>query len=85
VQRQQELGALFRIERTLADAPRKKRESIRAKRSRPIVDAFFSGCDSEADSVLDETPIARGSRRQPCAHDRRASTAFSRSTTESAP
>ena len=56
------IGALFRIERTLADSPRKKREQIREKRSRPIVDAFFSWCDSEASSVLDDTPISNGIR-----------------------
>jgi hypothetical protein len=36
------IGALFRIERTLADSPRRKKEKIRDKRSRPIADAFFS-------------------------------------------
>ena len=36
------IGSLFRIERTIADAPRKKREKIRAKHSRHIVDAFLS-------------------------------------------
>ncbi|MGO9837887.1 MAG: IS66 family transposase [Polyangiaceae bacterium] len=56
------IGALFRIERTLADSPRKKKEQIRAKRSRPVVDAFFSWCDAEAPSVLDDTPIADGIR-----------------------
>ena len=56
------IGALFRIERTLADAPRKKKEKIRDKRSRPIVDAFFSWCDAEADKVLDDTPISNGIR-----------------------
>lgn len=56
------IGALFRIERTLADAPRKKKEKIRDKRARPIVDAFFSWCDAEVDKVLDETPIAIGIR-----------------------
>ncbi len=56
------IGALFRIERTLADSPRKKKEKIRDKRSRPIVDAFFSWCDAEAPSVLDDTPIADGIR-----------------------
>ena len=56
------IGALFRIERTLADSPRKKKEKIRDKRSRPIVDAFFSWCDSEAVSVLDDTPISDGIR-----------------------
>jgi transposase len=56
------IGALFRIERTLADAPRKKKEKIRDKRSRPIVDAFFSWCDEQAPSVLDDTPISDGVR-----------------------
>jgi transposase len=56
------IGALFRIERTIADAPRKKKEKIRDKRSRPIVDAFFSWCDTEAPSLLEETPIYEGVR-----------------------
>jgi transposase len=56
------IGALFRIERTLADSPRKKKEKIRDKRSRPIVDAFFSWCDAEAEKVLDDTPISNGIR-----------------------
>ena len=56
------IGALFRIERTIADAPRKKKEKIREKRSRHIVDAFFSWCDAEASSVLDATPISDGIR-----------------------
>ena len=56
------IGALFRIERTLADSPRKKKEKIREKRSRHIVDAFFSWCDAEASKVLDDTPISHGIR-----------------------
>lgn len=56
------LLSLFRIERTLADAPRRKKEKIREKRSRHIVDAFFSWCDAEASSVLDDTPISAGIR-----------------------
>jgi transposase len=56
------IAALFRIERTLADSPRKKKEKIREKRSRHIVDAFFSWCDAEAESVLDDTPISAGIR-----------------------
>jgi transposase len=56
------IGALFRIERTLSDSPRKKKEKIRDKRSRPIVEAFFSWCDAEAPSVLDDTPISNGIR-----------------------
>jgi transposase len=56
------IGALFRIERTLAESPRRKKEKIRDKRSRPIVDAFFSWCDAEAPTVLDDTPISSGIR-----------------------
>jgi transposase len=56
------IGALFRIERTIADSPRKKKEKIRDKRSRPIVDAFLSWCDSEVPAVLDDTPISDGIR-----------------------
>jgi transposase len=56
------IGALFRIERTIADSPRKKKEKIREKRSRHIVDAFFSWCDAEALKVLDDTPISAGIR-----------------------
>ena len=56
------IGALFKIERTLADSPRKKKEQIRQKRSRPIVDAFFSWCDAESAKVLDDTPISVGIR-----------------------
>lgn len=56
------IGALFRIERTLADSPRKKRERIRQKRSGPILDRFFSWCDAEAPNVLDGTPISDGIR-----------------------
>jgi len=56
------IGSLFRIERSLADAPRRKKERIREKRSRHIVDAFFSWCDAEASQVLGETPIAAGIR-----------------------
>jgi transposase len=56
------IGALFRVERTLADSPRKKKQTLRQKRSRPIVDAFFSWCDAEAGTVLDDTPISDGIR-----------------------
>lgn len=52
------IGALFRIERTIADAPRGKKEQTRRAKSRPIVDKFFEWCDAEADQVLDESPMA---------------------------
>jgi transposase len=56
------ISALFRIERSLADSPRTKKERTRQKRSEPIVSAFFSWCDAEAGNVLDGTPIADGIR-----------------------
>jgi transposase len=56
------IGSLFRIERTIADAPRKKKEKIREKRSQHVVDAFFSWCDAEYERVLDDTPISNGIR-----------------------
>jgi transposase len=56
------IAALFRIERSLSGAPRKKKEKIRQKRSQPIVDRFFSWCDAETSNVLDDTPISDGIR-----------------------
>jgi transposase len=56
------IGMLFRIERTLAESPRKKKEAIRKKHSKPIVDSFLSWCDAEAPLVLDDTPISDGIR-----------------------
>ena len=54
------INGLFRIERRIADLPRKKREAIRHARSRPIVERFFSWCEAERDVVLDDTPISKG-------------------------
>ncbi len=54
------IAALFRIERAIADAPRKKKEQVRRAKARPIVDKFFEWCDAEALHVLDETPIQAG-------------------------
>lgn len=56
------IGALFRIERTIADAPRKEKERVRRDKTRPIVDRFFEWCDAEFPLVLDETPIQAGIR-----------------------
>lgn len=53
------IGALFKIERAHADAPRKQRESIRRLKSKPIVDDFFGWCKTEEDLVLDESPLAQ--------------------------
>lgn len=56
------IAALFRIERSLKNAPRKKKERIRDKHSRPIVEAFLSWCDAEWPSLLSDTPIYDGVR-----------------------
>ncbi|HMR06254.1 MAG TPA: IS66 family transposase [Polyangiaceae bacterium] len=56
------IGALFRIERSIATAPRKKRERIRKKQSKPIVSAFFSWCDEQWPTLLENTPIYDGVR-----------------------
>ena len=54
------IGALFRVERPLANAPPGKRRAVRARESRPILERFFAWCDAEAAHVLDETPISSG-------------------------
>jgi transposase len=56
------ISALFRIERTIADTPRKKREAVRRAKSRPIVDRFFGWCDALVERVIDDTPIAQALR-----------------------
>ena len=56
------IGALFRVERSIADAPRRKRERIRNKHSRPIVERFFSWCDAQWPHVLEDSPIHDGVR-----------------------
>lgn len=53
------IGALFKIERAIADAPRKKKEATRLAKSKPIVDEFFEWCLSEREVVLDESPMAK--------------------------
>lgn len=53
------IGELFRIERTVADAPTGKRGAVRERESRPIVHRFFEWCDANAGQVLDETPIKK--------------------------
>jgi transposase len=56
------IGTLFRIERSIATAPRKKRERIRQKHSAPVVERFFSWCDAEWPNLLEDTPIHDGVR-----------------------
>jgi transposase len=52
------MTALFKLERTIADEPRKKKEAVRDKKSRPFVREFFNWCEAERDPVLDDSPIA---------------------------
>jgi transposase len=51
------IGALFRVERSIADSSKKEKERVRRDKSRAIVDKFFEWCDAELPRVLDETPI----------------------------
>ncbi len=53
------IGALFGVERTIADAPPGKRRSVRQQQSRPLVEQFFAWCDAQAPAALDQTPLAR--------------------------
>jgi len=53
------IKALFKIERAIKTALRKKREQVRREQSKPILDAFFEWCDEQAAVVLDDTPISR--------------------------
>jgi hypothetical protein len=53
------IKGLFRIERAIKTAPRKKREQVRREQSAPILDTFFHWCDEQAAVALDGTPIAQ--------------------------
>jgi transposase len=51
------MAALFKLERTIANEPRKKKEATRDNKSRPIVRDFFNWCLAERDLVLDDSPM----------------------------
>ena len=53
------IAQLFKIERSIAGKSRKKKESVRKKKSQKIVDRFFAWCQEQRDEVLDETPISK--------------------------
>jgi transposase len=53
------VGALFKIERDIAQESRSKKEAVRHAKSRPVLDRYFEWCMQEARVVLDETPIQR--------------------------
>ena len=53
------IGALFKIERDLVSAPRKKRSETRERLSRPLVEKFFAWCKEQESRALDETPLAK--------------------------
>ena len=52
------IGALFKIERTIASSPKKKREEVRREKSKPVLDALFAWCELQKPRVLDESPVA---------------------------
>ncbi len=54
------IRGLFSIERSLAEAPRNKKEAVRSEKSKPLVEGFFEWCDAQVGEVLDDTPIAKG-------------------------
>jgi len=56
------INALFKIERSIADKPPRKKERLRKKHSAPIVERFFSWCDAEWPQLLEDTPIYDGVR-----------------------
>ena len=49
---------LFKIEEKLANATRRRRESVRRKLSAPVVDVFFDWCAKQDEVALDGSPIA---------------------------
>lgn len=53
------IGALFKIERAIADEPRARKEAARRNKSKPILDRYFDWCRVEAHLVLDEAPIQK--------------------------
>jgi transposase len=53
------IGALFKIERDIAQESRSKKEAVRLAKSKPILDKYFEWCRQEAHVVLDETPIQK--------------------------
>ena len=56
------IGMLFKIERSIAEAPRNKREKIRAKHSAPVVERFYSWCEAEWPTLLEDSPVYDGVR-----------------------
>lgn len=53
------INELFRIERAIAVDPPAKRLTVRAERSKPVLDAFYHWSDTNVDAVLDESPISK--------------------------
>ncbi len=56
------INALFRIERSIADKPRREKERLRTKHSAPIVERFFSWCDAKWPELLEDSPMYDGVR-----------------------
>jgi transposase len=56
------MGLLFKIERSQAASPPKKRKEVRDKHSKPVVDRFFSWADEIWPRTLEDTPLHDGVR-----------------------
>lgn len=54
-----QIGKLFAVERTVAQAPPDLKQINRQRESKPVLDAFEAWCDAESARALDQTPIAR--------------------------
>ena len=53
------IKALFQLERAQATSPPELRLTMRQREAKPIVEAFFAWCDTQAPLALDETPLAK--------------------------
>jgi transposase len=53
------ISQLFRIERELTGKNSKQRERERQKHSKPVVEAFFRWCEAQAETAIDDTPLAK--------------------------
>ena len=53
------MQALFALEREYATATPEEKLRRRKLEAKPLIDAFFSWCDTESFKVLDETPISK--------------------------
>lgn len=56
------INALLRVERSIADKPRREKERLRTEHSAPVVERFFSWCDAKWPELLEDSPMYEGVR-----------------------